>query len=565
MSISLEKGISKSLKNDFRTRNTTILLNNSIFANISNDTKTIFITGSTGVMGQATLNEFAKHLNQFKLKLLLRPTKQSRKTIKKYINNQNIEIIWGDFNNYEAILKGVENSDYILHIGGLVSPIADNYPYLTQKTNINAAKHIVKAVLSQPNRDSIKVCYIGSVAETGNRNYPIHWGRTGDPIKVSIYDHYGLSKVIAERIFVESGIKNWVVLRQSGILHHGLFYHIDPIVFNTPLNTVLEWCTVEDSGRLMFNLVSKDLKNELPQDFWNRFYNIGSGQEYRLTNYEFDNLIFKHIGLEMMNESYEPQWISTKNFHGHYFIDSDMLNEILDFRANVPREQYFDQMIQKVEFIYRIGNYVPFKKLLRKIVKIYLNHVAKEKMLGTIDWIKNNKTDRITAFYGSIDEYNKIPRVWSEFKPLIFNTSIQDGLKRKLNHGYNESKPKNEIDLTDLIDAAKFRGGEVVSKSMKKGDLATKIEWKCGHCGKTFYASPSLILLGGHWCPHCYIPEKTWNYDSIAKSNPFFAQVWYTDHHKNESNVYHFNHLFNDSCFYKDPFHPYHQSGEKKN
>lgn len=58
----------------------------------------------------------------------------------------------------------------------MVSPTADWKPYKTQKTNIGAAQSICKAVLAQPNPDDIKVCYIGTVAETGDRNYPIHWG-----------------------------------------------------------------------------------------------------------------------------------------------------------------------------------------------------------------------------------------------------------------------------------------------------------------------------------------------------------------------------------------------------
>ena len=67
----------------------------------------------------------------------------------------NVKIIWGDFLDYDAILKGVEGSDYILHIGGMVSPAADWKPYLTQKTNIGAAENICKALLAQPDRDAI--------------------------------------------------------------------------------------------------------------------------------------------------------------------------------------------------------------------------------------------------------------------------------------------------------------------------------------------------------------------------------------------------------------------------
>ena len=76
----------------------------------------------------------------------------------------------------------------------MVSPSADYYPTKTIQTNTTAAKNIVDAVKAQPNKDDIKVVYIGTVAQTGDRNAPIHWARTGDPIKISIYDHYAISK-----------------------------------------------------------------------------------------------------------------------------------------------------------------------------------------------------------------------------------------------------------------------------------------------------------------------------------------------------------------------------------
>ena len=66
--------------------------------------------------------------------------------------------------------------------------------------------------------DEKLVGYVNVIAETGNRCEPLHWGRCGDPIKISIYDHYAISKVKAERVFAESGLKKWVSLRQSGIL-----------------------------------------------------------------------------------------------------------------------------------------------------------------------------------------------------------------------------------------------------------------------------------------------------------------------------------------------------------
>jgi len=43
-------------------------------------------------------------------------------------------------------------------------------------------------------------------------------------------------------------------------------------------------------------------------------------------------------------------------------------------------------------------------------------------------------------------------------------------------------------------------------------------------------------LKAGHWCPHCAPPP--WDYDVEAKRNPFFAQVWYTNHGPEERTFY---------------------------
>lgn len=123
--------------------------------------------------------------------------------------------------------------------------------------NITAARNVVAAAEILPNRDEVRVVYIGSVAMTSLHMEPYHWGRTGDPIVAAEFDYYGLSKIIGEKIFAESNLRHWVSLRQSGILHPGLIFKgSDPISFHVPLRGVLEWATIEDSGRLMYNLCS---------------------------------------------------------------------------------------------------------------------------------------------------------------------------------------------------------------------------------------------------------------------------------------------------------------------
>ena len=142
--------------------------------------KRVFLTGATGVMGTATLAELLARGDKFDVVVLARDSKINRKKLARY--GDKISVVWGDLMNYDDVLKGVTGADYVLHVGGMVSPSADYKPKSVMEVNITAAENVVKAVKAQPNSDDVKVAYIGSVAQTGDRREPLHWGRTGDPI-----------------------------------------------------------------------------------------------------------------------------------------------------------------------------------------------------------------------------------------------------------------------------------------------------------------------------------------------------------------------------------------------
>lgn len=505
--------------------------------------KTVFITGGTGTMGQAAVKEMLKYPNRINIKILARKSAKNVSALTSLISKPNVRIIWGDLLDYDSVLEGVTGADYVLHVGGLVSPAADMKPYLTQKTNITAAENICKAVLAQDNPDAVKVCYVGSVAQTGSRNYPIHWGRCGDPIKISVYDHYAVSKTIAERIFVDSGIKNWVVLRQTGILYPQILKRLDPIMFHIPLNGVLEWCTQEDSGRVLCNLVLEDGAGRLGKDFWNHFYNVSSGEEYRLSNYEFIVIMLDTLGLSKPEKIFNPNWFATKNFHGQFFSDGDKLEEYLHFRENVPVRDYFRDLAAQLDYQFKLARSIS-KDVVATFTKPIMKAVASTKNFGTLYWTDKKIEPRVNSFFGSIEEFEALPQSWDDFEIMQFDKSGEAAESFKLDHGYDESKSESELDIEDMKTAAKFRGGECLSEKMEKGNTATKLKWKCGSCGAEFEASPALILFGGHWCPECFVPYKEWNYNAVAKTNPFFAQVWYPEHSKDETDRYTFDELF---------------------
>lgn len=489
--------------------------------------KTVALTGSSGNMGWAGFIELYAKKDKFNIVLLNRDSKKNRKKFANYINDPSIRFVWGDLTNYEDVLDLVNGADYVLHVGGMVSPAADYYPLKTQKTNITAAQNIVKAVKAQENPDKVKVVYIGTVAETGDRNPPIHWARTGDPIKISVYDHYAISKVKAESVFAESGLKHWVSLRQSGILYPEILKNLEPIMYHVPINGVLEWATVEDSGRLLANVCGDDI----PEEFWRNFYNIGSGEEYRITNFEFEDLLLGTLGLGSPKKLFEPHWFTTRNFHGQWYYDGDKLEDYCHFRANIPIKQYFKDMMNKVESFYKLAFLAkPFASILKNT---WMKSIAKVKNYGTLWWAKQNVPERMSAYYGSLEKFNKLPRKWDNFKVIIPSKKTTSEDVIILDHGYDETKPFDTLTIEDLKKAAEFRGGECLATEIF--DMYTPIKWKSAR-GNEFEMSPNLVLKGGHWC-HEELPWP-WDYDTEAKINPFFAQVWYPLHDKNENNYF---------------------------
>lgn len=191
-------------------------------------------------------------------------------------------------------------------------------------------------------------------------------------------------------------------------------------MFHVPINGVLEWCTVEDSGRLMCNLVTEDAAGHLGADFWNHFYNIGSGKEYRISNYEFEHLLLGTLGLAGPEKLFDPNWFILKNFHGQFYADGDKLEEYLHFRENLPIQDYFNRLADHVEFYFKIPRYLP-KNLVAACAKPFMKKIASTKDFGTLDWVATKNQTRLSAYYGSYEDWAKIPTKWEDVEIIKFN------------------------------------------------------------------------------------------------------------------------------------------------
>lgn len=474
----------------------------------------MFLTGATGVMGMAGLHSLMQaEFNGEKLavSVLARPSDKNRKKLARF-EKEGVDVIWGDLLDEDDVRRGVDRADIVLHVGGMVSPLADRYPEKTMKVNVGSMRSVVNSAIAKQERgEDIRVVYIGSVSQYGFRPEGVHWGRIGDPMNVAVLDKYALSKVEAEKILSESGLKRWVSLRQTGMLYPEILKKgSDPISFHVPLKGCLEWVSREDSGRVLAAVCNPDL----PESFWRNYYNIGGGDSYRLTNYDFVKSTLSAVGCPEPSKVFERNWFATKNFHGIWYEDSDILQEWLHFRGDTAYDEYMRDMRNKLPVYFRLAPLAP-----AVVIKAAMRRVAMRKGLGTLSWITDKDPLRIAAAWGSEEEYSAIGD-WKELEQ--WNAESRP---HSLDHGYDEGHSLEELTIEEIKKAADFRGG-VCHSNAYSGDPDEKMLWECSE-GHTFMLSVRSVLRGGHWCSECLhnISEDPYEFKRLGERSKFLHQI----------------------------------------
>lgn len=497
----------------------------------------IAMTGASGNMGREALKQTLELSEVEFVRVLLTDKKKNDKLSKQLKNTygDRMQIVRGTIANAENCNKLVNGVDYVLHMAAVIPPASDADPKASEECNYIGAMTLVDAVKRcdpQP-----KYIHISTMALYGNRNEKHLFGRVGDPLTVSPFDYYAMHKLKGERYALEAGLNCWAVIRQTAMVHPNMMADNikDGLMFHTVLNAPLEWVTSRDSGYLMKRIFERDNKGEIPQ-FWRNIYNLAAGRKGMDTGYDTFKDGFGIIG-GSPEKFFKPNWFATRNFHGLWFADGHVLNDLFEYQRDGITEYW--QEIGKNHKLYSLGKLVPKKLIYLGLFKKLLYHYN-----SPYEWLMSGDVPRSTASFGR--DVVEIPKEWNEVK-LISKGDFGDYDELRdvsrltksdlLSHGYDDDKPIEQWNMDDYKSAAAFRGGEVISE--EADDPYKKIVWRCAD-GHEFKATPFTVLKGGHWCPKCCQPTP-WDFDRQAKKNPFIAQVWYDSHDKDENLRYDFD------------------------
>ena len=302
-------------------------------------------------------------------------------------------------------------------------------------------------------------------------------------------------------------------------------------MFHTPFNVPLEWSTAEDSGLLMANIVKEDIKGNLSKDnFWNKIFNLGGGENNCISGFETMEAGFVVFG-STAKKLYDPNFNCTRNFHGGFYYDGDLLDKLFHYKRDDFHEYW--KKILKANPMMKLGKYVPSKMMKAIVVKPLFKDSN-----SPMYWYDHHEDEKLTAFFGSREAYEALPKKWEDFYLWDFKKDRNKANYKPIDYCFDINKDDKDIDQKDLEALAKMHGGELLSK-YKKGNIYQRLEWKNSD-GEIFTSKAFTVVRGGHWYNPIY-KDNIWDFDRLAKKDKIFAAYWYDSHDKDENHCYYMN------------------------
>ena len=310
--------------------------------------KRILLTGASGTVGYETLLHLMKNTNNeitvFDLK-----TKRSVKMLSAFKNR--IQIVHGDIGNREALEMATKEKDAVIHLAAIIPPHSDENPGLAYRVNVQGTKNLVEAL--EKNSPQCFFLFSSSVSVYGDRIGSPEILVT-DRLIPSEGDLYGRSKVLCEEIIRQSNL-SWSIFRLSAIMGN---HKISKLMFHMPLETIMEICTPEDTGRAFSNAIA--FENQLKS----RIFNLGGGRDCVIKYRSFLERMFASYGLGELK--FPKRAYAEKNFHCGIMADGHELEKIIHFRRQ-DLNDYFAMVDQKVDTIQKKLTF-----LFRKMIKCWL-------------------------------------------------------------------------------------------------------------------------------------------------------------------------------------------------
>jgi nucleoside-diphosphate-sugar epimerase len=312
--------------------------------------KRVLVTGAGGMVGYQVIR-FLLSEGKYDITVLDLKTKLIYKKLKNF--RKRVNIVYGDVNDIPLVDSLVKDSDVVIHLAGIIPPMANLRDDLCEQMDYGGTKTICNAI-KRYNPD----CHLLYASSTSV------YGKHDEKEKIIVkseleydsFDYYSKYKVKCEE-YIRDAIKNYTIFRLAYVLGDP---KKDAIIYNVNMDSNLETISAEDAG-YAFVCSIDNLKS-----INGKTYNLSGGDKFRTKYSEFIVNILRYYGLSFR---FLGVWLfSEKNYYGGYYEDGDKLEEILNFRSKnlsvyyETLEKYKSKLSRKIPRLLAIPFILKYKK-----------------------------------------------------------------------------------------------------------------------------------------------------------------------------------------------------------
>ena len=154
------------------------------------EVKKVLVTGAAGAIGLNVIKYLLSE-GKYEITALDLRNKNSQKRLKRY--RRRINLIYGDMNDSVLMDALVKDQDYIIHLAGLMPPIADIKHNVSEMIDYKGTENMIKA-MNMFNPDAYLIfasstTIYGKVEKTSSKTKP----------KLTSLDYYSNAKLKIER------------------------------------------------------------------------------------------------------------------------------------------------------------------------------------------------------------------------------------------------------------------------------------------------------------------------------------------------------------------------------
>ena len=283
--------------------------------------KNILITGAAGTVGKKVIKYLLME-GKYNITAVDLKTSYNKHVLKKY--RKRVEIIYADITNDANFEDAVKKSDFVIHLAGIMPPLADLNENLTYKGDYKGTENIVRILdFFNPN---CHLLYASSTTVYGKQDSDTVSINT--KINEESLGAFAKNKLNSENIIKEK-LKNYSIYRLPVILCNPIESNV---MFSYKANKRFEVVSDEDVGYMFSRAIDKI--SELNK----KTFNVGGGEACITTGSKLNNDMLKYYGLT--SKYLKTKLFIDKNFYSYIYKDSNKLDDILTYR-NDSIDSYF--------------------------------------------------------------------------------------------------------------------------------------------------------------------------------------------------------------------------------